>query len=234
MVNFNEVKEKVSFPDALKMLGLELTEKEGVYRGRCPACNAGGDRCLVVTPPKGFYCFHKKQGGDVIALAAHIKGIEVKQAAEFLVGKPAEGSKDPALNAKGLKPLDYLDPTHEKVLELVTEETARFLGLGWANKGIMRGTVAVPLHDPDGTLIAYVGLEEPYRLPSGFSRTLHIFNAHRVMAGEAYLLPTVQDVLVATENGIDAAVCFLTTIIDPIQLKALAELLEAKRAVLLV
>ena len=233
MVNFNEVKERVSLPDALKMLGLQLTEKDGVYRGKCPTCNAGGDRALVVTPPNGFYCFAKRQGGDVIALTAHIKGIEVKAAAEFLMGRPEPASEQIASSGR-LKPLDYLDPRHEKVLEIVTEETARFIGMGYAAKGIMRGTVAVPLHDPDGTLVAYVGLEEPYRLPTGFLRTQHIFNAHRILTGEVYLLPTVEDVLKAAENGADNSICFLTTTIGGEQLKTLAALLEAKDASLIV
>ena len=235
MVNFNDVKERVSLPDAIKMLGLQLAEKEGVYRGRCPACNAGGDRALVVTPPKGFYCFAKKQGGDVIAFAAHIKGIDVKAAAEFLVGKKTEPPKEQApTGTAALKPLDYLDPAHEKVLEIVTEETARFVGMGYAPKGIMRGTVAVPLHDATGTLVAYVGLEEPYRLPTGFLRTQHIFNAHRITTGEVRLLSTVEDVLRAQDAGIDDAIAFLTTTIGAEQLKTLADLLETKDAFLVV
>ena len=232
MVAFSDVKEKVTFSDAIKLLSLTLTEgeKDGqpVYRGKCPTCKSGGDRALVVTPAKGFYCFAKKAGGDVIALTAHIRGIDVKAAAEWLT-TPTKGQVVSA-STPGLKPLDYLDPKHEKVLEIVTEETAHYFGMGYAPKGIMRGTVAVPLHDPDGNLIAYVGLEDPYRVPAGFLKTQHIFNAHRITDGEVYLLPTVEDVLRAMENGIDNAVCFLVTGIDPVQLHLLADLLETKQA----
>lgn len=235
MVNFTEVKERVSLPDALKMLGLQLTEKDGVYRGKCPACNTGGERALVVTTGKGAFCFAAKKGGDVIWLAAHIKGIEVKAAAEFLMGKEPTPQKEQVMSNGGtLKPLDYLDPKHEKVLEIVTEETARFVGMGYAPKGIMRGTVAVPLHDATGTLVAYVGLEEPYRLPTGFLRTQHIFNAHRITTGEVRLLSTVEDVLRAQDAGIDDAIAFLTTTIGAEQLKTLADLLETKDAFLVV
>lgn len=235
MANFNEVKEKVSLPDAIKLLSLSLTEKEGVFRGKCPTCNAGGERALVVTPGKGFYCFHKKQGGDVIALASHIRGIPVKEAAEWLL-KPTEESATSTLTTSvGLKPLDYLDPTHEKVLEIVSEETARFWQMGYANKGIMRGTVAVPLYDAQGVLVAYVGIEADgsYRFPANFPSTAHIFNANRIITNEVYLLPTVQDVLRASESGIDQAICFFNTLIDPVQLKALADLLEDRKSLLI-
>ena len=51
-----------------------------------------------------------------------------------------------------------LDPPHKKALAIVSEETVRIFQMGWASKGIMRGTVAALLHDATGTLIAYVGL----------------------------------------------------------------------------
>ena len=238
MVNFNDVKEKVDFEAAIKLLGITLTEGESngkkVFRGACPHCQTGGARALVVTPDKGFYCFSNKAGGDVIQLAAHIRGVSVKEAAEWLL-KP-EQEQPVNVQPGGLKPLDYLDPTHEKVLAIVSEETARFVGMGWASKGVMRGTVAVPIHDIDGKLTAYVGIEEDgtYRFPTGFLRTAHIFNIHRVITGEAYLLPTVEDVLRAMENGIDQPICFFNTGIDPIQLKALADILDTRTTTLLI
>lgn len=236
MVNFNDVKERVSFEDAIKLLGITLTAGESngkkVFRGPCPHCQTGGLRALVVTPDKGFYCFSQKAGGDVIALAAHVRGSSVKEAAEWLL-KP---SSEQTMNAQpsGLKPLDYLDPTHEKVLAIVSEETARFIGMGWSSKGVMRGTVAIPIHDEGGTLIAYVGVEADgtYRFPTGFLRTAHIFNIHRVITNEVHLMPTVEDCLRAMENGIEQPICFFHDGIDPIQLKALAEILENKRATL--
>ena len=237
MVNFNDVKERVTFEDAIKLLSITLTEGESngkkVFRGPCPHCQTGGARALVVTPGVGFYCFSKKAGGDVIALAAHVRGTSVKEAAEWLLKPAAEQTIAPS-QPGGLKPLDYLDPTHERVLAIVTEETARFVGMGYASKGIMRGTVAIPIHDETGKLIAYVGIEEDgtYRFPTGFLRTAHIFNIHRVMTSEVHLMPTVEDTLRAMENGIDQAICFFHDGIDPIQLKALADILENKKATL--
>ena len=84
-VDFAELKTRVSIEQAIQMLGLKLTPAGNQFRGPCPACKAGGDRALVVTPAKGlFYCFAKKVGGDAIALTAHIRGASVKEAAEEL------------------------------------------------------------------------------------------------------------------------------------------------------
>jgi hypothetical protein len=40
---------------------------------RCPACKSDS-RGIVITPAKNlFYCFSAKEGGDQIALAAHVR-----------------------------------------------------------------------------------------------------------------------------------------------------------------
>ena len=72
-----------------------------------------GDRCLVITEDKGFMCFAFHQGGDQIALVAHILDIGVKEAAEFL----AEGTSTVPQGARGnetkkFEPLDYLQSEH--------------------------------------------------------------------------------------------------------------------------
>ena len=68
-VDFAALKERVRIEDVLPMLGLEMREQAGQWRGPCPACNSGGNRALVITPAKAaFYCFGGRTGGDVIAL----------------------------------------------------------------------------------------------------------------------------------------------------------------------
>lgn len=69
----------------------------------------------------------------------------------------------------------------------LTEETIRVFGLGYCDKGIMRGRVVVPIHNSNGDLVAYLGRwpgeppdQEPrYKLPKGFAKTLELFNLHR-------------------------------------------------------
>lgn len=85
-IDFAALKAAVSFEDAVNTLGLDLKQVGNQWRGECPACKTGGDRALVITEGKGWFCFAAKGGGDVIALVAHIQGVTVKDAAKFLAG----------------------------------------------------------------------------------------------------------------------------------------------------
>ncbi len=39
-------------------------------------------------------------------------------------------------------------------------EDAERIGVGYAKRGVMRGTVAIPVRLDDGTLIGYIGIED--------------------------------------------------------------------------
>ncbi len=79
------------------------------------------------------------------------------------------------------QPLDFtlknLDPRHPYLKQRgLSEETIAHFGLGFCNRGLMKGRVAIPLHNPSGQLIGYAGrwiddseisTETPkYRFPS--------------------------------------------------------------------
>ena len=75
-IDFQALKQNVKIEDAMALLGLKVSQHGDQMRGACPACKSGGDRALVITSSKSvFYCFAAGQGGDVIALISHIKGI---------------------------------------------------------------------------------------------------------------------------------------------------------------
>lgn len=179
-VDFHQLKERISFGSAINLLGLQMKKSGNQWRGACPACKTGGDRTLVVTDGKAWFCFAAKKGGDQIALAAHVRNCSTKDAAQILsegLAAPAtvpstvpqkEISGDEA--RKALTPLAYLEAAHEAVLALGFDpEVAARLGIGYAGKGLMRGTVAVPIRDEHGNIAGYIGLEEPPRLPPDFS-----------------------------------------------------------------
>jgi hypothetical protein len=79
-IDFSAVKEAVSFSDAIELLELKLTLAGNQFRGPCP-CGKGDRRALVVTDPDGFFCQGAKVGGDVIALAAHVLSLRMRDAA---------------------------------------------------------------------------------------------------------------------------------------------------------
>ena len=247
-IDFGELKQRVSIERAAEMLGIKLTKSGPQLRGPCPICKAGGDRAFVVTPAKGlYYCFGAcGKGGDAITMAANVRNCSLREAAEFLAGKdgasssPAKGdgsrndSPQP-MTEKGLRPLDYLQASHEAVQALgVSPETCAHFGAGFAPKGIMRGRFAIPIHDRAGTLLAYCGRavkdESPSLIfPNGFDPRGAIFNAHRIVEGDLFLVRDPLQVLTAHESGIENVVAFLTENVTALQLEQLAALMDERK-----
>lgn len=248
-VDFAALKERVPITDAVDCLGLGLTQRHDQLRGPCPACKSGGDRALVVTPAKqAFYCFGGHTGGDVIALTAHLRGTDMKDAAAYLQsqfaapddqrddkGSPEERVKGDIQDLRVLKPLTYLEPDHERVRALgLDAETCIQFGAGYAPKGILRGRLAIPIHDwRSGVLVAYCGhtvREEPAKLvfPKDFDPACYLFNGHQVGEGETTLMRDPLEVMLAHQNGIDGGISFLTESVSPAQLQMLAAMLEEK------
>lgn len=189
-VDFAAVKEAVTFSSAIELLDLKLKQSGNQWRGRCPTCENGGDRALVVTEGRGFYCWGVKKGGDQIALAAHVLELPAKEAAHELAkraglitdrnstssGTSTSGRVQSRTVPEGeggdsskLEPLSYLEADHEAVVAIGFDtEKAKALGIGYAPRGMMRGTVAVPIRDENGTLLGYIGIEEA-KLPPDFT-----------------------------------------------------------------
>jgi DNA primase len=172
-VNFAELKQRISIEKTVELLGLTIKQSGATFRGPCPACGSGGDRSLVVTPAKGvWYCWAAHVGGDQIALTAHIRKCEPKDAAAWLDGGTVPSQKEMSgepvsLNrdSSGLKPLE-LEHEHPAVEALgFSPDDAKALGIGYAPRGIMRGLVVVPVRLEDGKLAGYVGVEEIAKLP---------------------------------------------------------------------
>lgn len=138
------------------------------------------------------------------------------------------------MTEKGLRPLDYLQTSHEAVQALgVSSETCVHFGAGFAPKGIMRGRFAIPIHDRSGTLLAYCGRavkdESPRLLfPNGFDPRGVIFSAHRIVEDDLFLVRDPLDVLKAYEGGIENAVCFFTEAVTSAQLQYLSVLMDEK------
>jgi DNA primase len=178
-LNFEEIKAANPISEVAERLGLNMNKSGASLRGKCPVCESGGDRNLVITPDKGvYYCFSQGKGGDALQLVAHVKGIGVKQAGEWLQGSPQQDNpskgnrskeKDKAEEpSQGFAPLAYLDPGHEAVVALGIEPgDADRIGCGFAPRGMMKGLVAVPIRLTDGRLIGYIGVTEA-KLPGSW------------------------------------------------------------------
>lgn len=181
-IDFDEVKSAVSFGGAVELLNLQLKKSGNQWRGACPACESGGDRALVLTEGRGFFCFSDKKGGDVIALTAHILGLSAKDAAQELAKRAGivpvqEGtvhrkSTVPESEAAGskLQPLSYLEHAHDAVIALGFDpEFSERHGLGYAPRGVCRGSVAIPFRDEQGVLLGYIGVQDISYIPPDFT-----------------------------------------------------------------
>jgi DNA primase len=98
----------------------------------------------------------------------------------------AEG---PHANPPLERPLRDLNGDHPYlVVRGLTVPTIKTFGIGFCTRGLMRGRIAIPIHDERGDLVAYAGravdgdladAKGKYRLPDGFKKSLVLFNLHR-------------------------------------------------------
>lgn len=101
---------------------------------------------------------------------------------------PATATKHTLANPP-LKVTLNLDPTHPALKERrLTPGIIREFGVGYCRRGIMRGCLAIPIHDEHGVLVAYTGRRllkkdverwGKYTFPRGFHKQLVLFNLHR-------------------------------------------------------
>jgi DNA primase len=86
--------------------------------------------------------------------------------------------------------LDKLERNHPYLTERgLTPETLIDFGVGFCAKGMMAERIAIPIHNPEGKVVAYAGRwpGEPtgdvpkYKLPQGFRKSLELFNIDRAI-----------------------------------------------------
>jgi DNA primase len=123
--------------------------------------------------------------------------------AEIFAGKEPEPQRVPGKNngvgeSESNKPLTFalqnIDHSHPYLVERgITEEIAKTFGVGFfPGKGSMQNRIVIPIHNREGELVAYAGRsidgsEQRYKFPSGFHKSLELYNLHR-MGGETSIV----------------------------------------------
>lgn len=102
---------------------------------------------------------------------------------------PADnGSSSDRVNPPLTFQLKNLAPDHPYLKQRgLADETIKTFGLGYAKRGLLKGRIAIPWHDEQGNLIAYVGRatteeqekEGKYKIPAGFKKSLSVWNLNR-------------------------------------------------------
>lgn len=197
--------------DNLKRDGTKLS-------GPCPVHNGNNPRSFSVDTTRDlWHCFTKCQGGgNQLDLVAKKEDISIREAAlklqaffcnsnaEKLPATQAEANdnKLSATRPKASKPeedhaenppltikLD-LKPDHPHLIQDrgLKVETIRQFGIGYCSRGILRGTIAIPIHDEEDTLVAYAGRRlKPtdirefgkFKLARGFKKEIVLYNLNR-------------------------------------------------------
>jgi DNA primase len=109
--------------------------------------------------------------------------------------RPRPATKPAPVQENGTpnKPLQFrLDKLVREHPYLITErgltlETIVDFGVGYCAKGMMAERIAIPIHNPEGNVVAYAGRfpGEPaegtpkYKLPQGFRKSLELYNIDR-------------------------------------------------------
>ena len=120
---------------------------------------------------------------------------EARKGGEEAPPKPATTKPAPAPEKntpnKPLKfRLEKLEREHPYLTERgLTLETIISFGVGYCGKGMMAERIAIPIHNEEGNVVAYVGRwpgEPPgdtpkYKLPPGFRKSLELFNIDRAV-----------------------------------------------------
>jgi len=163
-------------------------------------CHAGGNVIDLVVMMEGM---DKESMEDVRKAALMMQewfGIEEKRPSKAetetvaeeeqrVREEPAKEKKEELINPPLKFALKNLDLNHPYLIERgLTKETIETFGAGYCTKGIMAGRIAIPIHNENGELVAYIGRwpgeppesEPRYKMPSGFHKSLVVFNLHRV------------------------------------------------------
>ena len=173
-------KDGISIRDAaLKLQAFFLTE------GTRPSPPAPASAAPPTTPP---------------AAALRTAPVAPPIAAPTPTKKDAEQSDDEGGNEPlTIKLVLAGDHPHLVTDRRLLPETVAAFGVGYCARGILRGMIAIPIHDEDGDLVAYAGRRlKPsdirehgkYKLPKGFKkeRVLYRFHAAKDSAKESGLI----------------------------------------------
>ena len=164
-----------------------------------------------------------KKGGDALTFVSLMEKCTIPQAAQKLseifpvitngavpthpatqptqTPPPEVPMRNPPLKEKfpGFTCLKNLQPDHDQIRKRgITPETAQLFGAGFfTGKGSMTNRYVIPVHNPDGELVAYIGRgDDPkWKIPAGLAMHLELFNIHRVKG---------KDTVIVVEGAFDA------------------------------
>jgi DNA primase len=204
-VDFAAVKRAVSLETVLRHYQVPgLRRRRNRLQGRCPIHRGEREDSFRVDLDKNvFHCFGCQASGNVLAFVAAMERCSIRGAALrlqywFSIGVPdlswAPPSGQLVRKKEGFNPplrfaLTNVDHAHGYLAGRgIDRATASEFGVGfYARPGLMSGRIVIPIHNGRGEIVAYSGRAPDgrvpkYKLPTGFHKSLELFNLHRVLA----------------------------------------------------
>jgi DNA primase len=250
-VSFAEVKRRVRLHQVLQSYGVDWLRRSGSdqYRGRCPIHRGQGQEAFHANLARDmFHCFACGAGGNVLDFVSAMESCSTRDAALRLQASvlALAGSERNVASRKlvtkkreGNAPLVFaldLNPAHPYLSERGIEAgTIRHFGVGYCGRGLMRGRIAIPIHDAQDRLVAYAGraLEDVaprYRFPAGFRKSQVLFNYHRARATAAQTVVVVEgffDCMRVHQAGFPSVVALMGARLSPAQKELLTRQFSA-------
>lgn len=147
-------------------------------------------------------------------------------AAKKAVAAPEKNTPNTPLKFR----LDKLERNHPYLAERgLSLETIVDFGIGFCGKGMMADRIAIPIHNPEGNVVAYAGRfpGEPaedtpkYKLPPGFRKSQELFNLDRARKERTntplVIVEGFFDVMKLHQHGCRKVVALMGSTLSPAQ-----------------
>jgi DNA primase len=224
-LDFKAIKEAADFETILERSGIKTTREGVELVALCPFHDDHKPSLRVNPTKKLFLCFSCRASGNLLDFVARHERLTIREAAERIAewcGIPTNGTPTPRPAAspthkasansappaaeppqehtapKALTFALKLEPDHPYLAARgVSPELAQEFDIGFCKRGLMRGRVAIAIHDPAGELVGYAGRwpqdevpdgEGKYKLPPHFKKSELLYNLHRVKGAECVTL----------------------------------------------
>lgn len=213
-VDFKEAKDLATVERVVAHYGLKVKpEKGNELVGLCPFHEEAKPSFRMNTAKRAFNCFGCGAHGNMLDFIAKREDVSVRKAAQlayewFGTGEPVQRppsekseASEPSTKAEATasnegkpnEPLSFklkLQHDHPYLQDRgISPELAEEFELGYCNKGLLKGRIAIPIYDERGYLVAYAGRwvegdlpkgEEKYKLPTGFKKLDVLYNLQSV------------------------------------------------------
>ncbi|MBM3209376.1 toprim domain-containing protein [Candidatus Shapirobacteria bacterium] len=267
-VDYKELKQKVGIKEILERYGLlaGMRQSKDELIGFCPFHKESKPSFHASLTKNAYQCFGCKAKGNILDFVQQKESVELREAGLLIskwfgIGsqptaapKPSYALKEGDNKAELAKeeeianpPLKFalkLDPAHPYLKERgISDETIESFGLGFCSRGLLKGRIAIPIHDEVGELVAYAGRwpgdppegEGKYKLPPGFKKHLVLYNLHRAVkeapAGNFILVEGFFDCFRVWQSGFKNVVALMGSALSKEQEELLAAF--AKKIILM-